>query len=400
MEVSNPKIHFPKQNLVLHKDSKSHDKFMWDIYVAVARQYSNNLSEETRKGLNEKAEQGWYPGNQKRGYKTIGDIGHRIWVINEDNADHIFIKKAFELFDAGTYTLRTLSAELYKQGWKSQVSKAISISELHKLLIDPFYCAEFVWHGKLHSKANHTPLVSKELFYSVQDRLTRKIRAGKYRKHNFLFGGGLMFCADCGCAITWETKKGHNYGHCTNHKGNCRGKKYIREEIAQKQILEIFDQIKIDNPKLQEWVRKALKEAHKDETVYHETTLKELEDQLLKIEKRLNILYDDRVDGVISKEQYENKRLQYEEQAAAILEAKEKHVKADIDYRQLGINIFELSQSGREIYETKATPKEQKEFLSFVFSNLKLNGERIVPTFQNGFDTVALRAKNQDWLRD
>ena len=87
MELSNPRIHFAKQSLILHKDSKSHEKFMLDIYVAVARQYSNNLSEETRKGLNEKAEQGWYPGNQKRGYKTIGDLGHKIWVVDEDNSE-------------------------------------------------------------------------------------------------------------------------------------------------------------------------------------------------------------------------------------------------------------------------------------------------------------------------
>ena len=55
MENSNPTIHNVKQNLIISKDSKSSDKFMWDIQIAVAKQYSNNLSEEARKGLNEKA---------------------------------------------------------------------------------------------------------------------------------------------------------------------------------------------------------------------------------------------------------------------------------------------------------------------------------------------------------
>lgn len=400
MEDSNPTIHNVKQGLKLNKESKSHEILTWNIFVALAQHYSNNLSEETIKGLNEKAAQGWFPGNHKRGYKSIGDIGHRIWAIDEEGTDHLYIRKAFELFDTGNFTLRSLAIELFKQGWRSSTGKQVGTSELHKLLTDPFYCGQFIWHKKLHSQGNHTPLISKELFYSVQDRMTRKIKAGKYVKHSFLFGGGLMSCDSCGCVVTWETKKGHNYGHCTNHKGGCKGKKYIREEEAQRQLLEILDGIRIESPKLLQWIKKALKEAHKDETTYHEATLKELDEQLLKIERRLSVLYDDRVDGVISKEQYENKRIQYEEQAETILKAKEKHVNADINYRQLGINIFELAQTGREIYETKATMDEKKEFLNFVFSNLKLKDNKIVPTFQNGFEVVALRAKNQDWLRD
>lgn len=398
MELSSPKVHNVKQNLVLHKDSKSHEKFMWDIYVAVARQYSNNLSEETKKGLSEKASQGWFPGNQKRGYKTIGEIGHRVWIIDDDTVDHIFIPKAFELFDTGNFTLRTLSKELFKLGWKTKNDRQISTSELHKILKDPFYCGEFFFHNKLYTKGNHTPLISKDLFYSVQDRLTRKIKAGKYKKHNFLFGGSLISCGYCNKAVSWESKKGHSYGHCTNHGNSCPSKKYAREEAINNQILQILDEIRIDNPRLLEWIRKALKEANNNESNYHEVTLKELDKQLLKIQKRLSVLYDDRVDGIITKEQYENKRLEYEEQVASILESKEKHFKADVDYRKLGMNIFELSQKGREIYETKATMDEKKEFLNFVFSTIKLKDDRIVPTFQNGFEVVALRAKDKNWL--
>lgn len=180
-------IHFVKQSLIMHANSKSHEKFMWDIYVATARQYSNNLSEETRKGLYEKASQGHYPGNHKRGYRSSGDIGHKVWLVENEKPDAKYIEMAFVLYDTGNYTLRTLAKELFEQGWKLN-GKQVSISELHKLLIDPFYCGEFVWKGKLYKNAKHPPLVTQELFYSVQDRLQRKIKAGKYRKHAFLLG--------------------------------------------------------------------------------------------------------------------------------------------------------------------------------------------------------------------
>ena len=111
-------------------------------------------------------------------------------------------------------------------------------------------------------------------------------------------------------------------------------------------------------------------------------------------------MYDDKVDGLISKEQYESKMQQYEEQLNNIVEAKQKHNKANINYLKLGMNLFELAQKGRELYEKQANLNEKKELLNFVFSNLKINGEKVVPTPHNGFEVIALRAKDSNWLPD
>lgn len=389
-------LHFVKQNLIIHKNAKSHDKFMWDIYVALARQYSNNLSEEAKKGLNEKAEQGWYPGSHKRGYKTTGEMGHKIWVIDDSIPDAKFIEIAFVLYDTGNYTLRTVAQELFKQGWSIQ-EESISISELHKLLSDPFFCGEFYYNGRLYKNGKHQPIISKELFYRVQNRLKRVYRAGKYRKRDFLFGGGLVICGECERVITWELQKGHEYGHCTKFKTDCTQKKYTREETIGKQLLEIFDGLKITNPRLLEWIRKALKESHADETQYHEEIIKELDTQYKAIEKKMNVIYEDRVEGLLSKERYQQKQAEYEKQLGDLMGAKQKHMKANINYMKLGINIFELAQKGREIYEKLLTYDEKRELLNFVFSNLKLKDEKVVPIFHNGFQVVAARAEDGNW---
>ena len=42
--------------------------------------------------------------------------------------------------------------------------------------------------------------------------------------------------------------------------------------------------------------------------------------------------------------------------------------------------------------------EEKKEYLNFVFSNLKLIDKKLVPAFQNGFEVVAMRAKDGNWL--
>ena len=54
-------IHLVKENVVLSRDSRSSEKFMHGIKVLMAKNYIDNLSEETRKGMLEKAEQGIWP---------------------------------------------------------------------------------------------------------------------------------------------------------------------------------------------------------------------------------------------------------------------------------------------------------------------------------------------------
>jgi DNA invertase Pin-like site-specific DNA recombinase len=51
-------IHFVKEGVVLSRESRSSEKFMHGIKVLMAKNYIDNLSEEARKGMQEKAEQG------------------------------------------------------------------------------------------------------------------------------------------------------------------------------------------------------------------------------------------------------------------------------------------------------------------------------------------------------
>ena len=62
IETRGVEVHLVKENRVVGKDSRSQDKFMHDIHVAVAKHYSENLKEEVIKGMREKASQGIYPG--------------------------------------------------------------------------------------------------------------------------------------------------------------------------------------------------------------------------------------------------------------------------------------------------------------------------------------------------
>ena len=54
-------VHLVKEGAVLSEDSVSSEKFVHGIKVPVAKNFLDNLSEETRKGMRVKARQGMWP---------------------------------------------------------------------------------------------------------------------------------------------------------------------------------------------------------------------------------------------------------------------------------------------------------------------------------------------------
>jgi len=63
-------LHLVKDGLILSKESKSQEKLVHGFHLLLAKNYSDNLREEVRKGMQEKAEQGIYPGRAPLGYRN------------------------------------------------------------------------------------------------------------------------------------------------------------------------------------------------------------------------------------------------------------------------------------------------------------------------------------------
>jgi site-specific DNA recombinase len=68
-------VHFVKENVVISPASRSADKFMHGIRVLMAKQFVDNLSEEVKKGMTQKAETGMWPSAAPLGYKNVIEPG-------------------------------------------------------------------------------------------------------------------------------------------------------------------------------------------------------------------------------------------------------------------------------------------------------------------------------------
>ncbi len=87
-------------------------------------------------------------------------------------------------------------------------------------------------------EGKHEPIIAKKLFDEVQEvmRLKSKPQAKGLKPYTYR---GLSRCGECGCFITTETQKVHNYLRCTKRKVPC-SQKYVREEIIAEQIKNEF----------------------------------------------------------------------------------------------------------------------------------------------------------------
>ena len=383
-------IHFVKENFILNKESKSSQKLYYGIQAEFARFYLNNLSDEVRKAYEVMVEEGHYPHPPPTGYKI--KLENHLAVIDPEKAPYII--KAFEMAAKGTESLDRIGETLYNEGFRSRNGKRITLSELARILHNPFYYGDFNWRGEV-KVGKHPPLISRVLFEKVQLALSPRGR-NKGIVHRFTYAGGLLTCGHCGNGITGETHKGHIYYHCTKPKGakSCSGL-FVREEVIEEQLREIIKAITLDK-RVVDLIKRLLRESHEEEEEYHARSLNALQARYEVIKGRLDKLLDVYIEGGINKSTYADKSKELELEKETINSEIVKHKNADKAYFEQIENFVEVAHRASDLFAS-SKPELKRELLKFVVSNLSLNGKKVVATYRTPFNLLVEYGKNENW---
>ncbi|MBN2188187.1 MAG: recombinase family protein, partial [Chitinispirillaceae bacterium] len=373
-------IHLVKEGDILNKASHSSQKFFHGIRVLMAKNYIENLSEETRKGMTEKAFQGEYPTRAPFGYRNNTETHN----IEPDPVTSKVIPMLFEEYATGKFNLVEVRNKLAEH-WPALRMRIANIpkSSMHRMLQNPVYTGEFYWSKKL-CKGTFPSLISRELWEQVQKVLHRQNKPHpQHRKFAF---GGLLFCGYCGCMMTAEIHKGrYVYYRCTGGKGKC-AQKYIREERLAELLGECIKKVEIGEDVV-EWLSSALKESHNDEKAYHNEQIVKLQEQHSRLQKRLEQMYDDKLDGKITQELFEHKSDEWRKEQDELKRRISNHENADRDYIDQGILLLRLSTKAYSIYQ-RVDLFEKRNLLDFVLSNSTIKDEEIKPVYRQPFDIL------------
>lgn len=384
-------IHLVKEHEVMTKDSGSSKTFMHGIKVLVAKNYIDNLSEETRKGMLQKARAGLWPSAAPLGYlNVLRSDGKR--TIQPDPARAPLIRRLFERYAMGNYSIKDVARLARDEGFAFRKSKdPLNVSTAHTILQNRLYTGDFDWDGKTY-KGTHEAIVSPELWQQVQDMLARKSRSRHRRaKHNFAFSG-LITCGHCGCSIVGEIKKArYVYYHCTGYKGKCP-EPYVREEIFEERFAEVLGGLTFDD-EIMAAVADALRSSHVDQRRYHEETVTRLQAEYNRLQGRIDAMYVDKLDGRIDAVFFDRKSAEWRSEQERITATIRETQAANQDYLEDGVRLLELARGARGLFE-RQVPSEKRRLLNFVLSNCTWKDKTLDVTFRQPFDLLADTAES------
>lgn len=394
---------FSKENQIINKDSPSNTKLMFDIRTVLAKNYIDNLSEEVKKGQRGMLDEGKWPGGScPMGYKKINKL-----LVPEPTTAH-YVKRAYELYSTGAYSIRLLKKKLDDEGFRSFNNKPLTKSNYYNLLTNPIYHGYIRWNKQLYSGI-HEPILEKLLFDKVANMLKRTkngLVIPTFTKHDFTYRGVIQ-CGECGSKITAEEKTKQNKGngkvhrwvyyHCTHFKP-CTQKGCVREEIIENEVINLLSKINLGT-ETTKWLKARLKENHKEEIQFRNTSLDALNQRQKLVQEHLDKVYDDKIDGVIDEGTYNRKREQYLIEQSLVLDQIEKHTIADRKYVDFGSLLLDLANKAVDVYKVRKID-EKRTVLKIIFSNLLLRNKKIEFSFNPIFDGVFQYSKTKNVLRD
>ena len=383
-------IHLVKEGEIISPESGSSAKFMHGIKVLMAKNYIDNLSEEVKKGMQEKANQGHWPHAAPVGYRN----NRRTHLIEPDPDRASAGRRLFERYAVGDISLKELTASAFADGLTHPRSgRRMTKSEIHRMLHNPIYYGDFFWKGK-HYKGSHDPIVSKELFDGVQSTFASANRP-RYTKHRHAFAG-LLTCGRCGCAITAEMKKGrYLYYHCTGSRGRC-GNGYIREEQLAAALGEVVRRVQI-SPETATQISEALKESQTEKEQFHRKAISRLVDHRDTLQSNLDRAYEHLLAGKISDDLWARRSRAWESELEDTLAELAKHDRASSHYVATGTKILELSQRAYSLY-VRQEPAQQRRLLSTLLSNCSFDRGTLTPTYNKPFDLLVEGNETGNWL--
>ena len=384
IEKRGVEIHLVKEGRVISKESRSQDKFMHDIHVAVAKHYVENLKEEVKKGMREKAEQGIYPGRAPIGYRN--NSATRTIDLDPDRAP--MVRSIFELYATGEHSLITL-----RKAVLNELGLRLARSYFETILKSRFYLGYFVWQG-VEYKGTHEPLISTQLFDQVQDVFAGRNKP-KHRKHAFAFAG-LLKCAHDGCTVTAERQKGkYVYYRCSHGRGKC-SLPYMREQEVSDQMGDVLKDIYVPE-EVADTIVASLDSDRARSDSERQKRMESTKQRLAVLRTRMDQIYDDKLDGKIGDEFWARKMNEWREQ--------ERRLESEMSCLKLGITedsiltvkeILELANRAHFLYLTR-NHAERAQLLKRVLLNCDTDGVSLWPIYRYPYDLISQRVRNQEW---
>ncbi len=246
-------IHYYKDRRIVDKNCSPADVFTDDMMTSVSKYIALNIAREVKKGLLEKARNGWYPAHPPAGYKytrdgVVGKHGRKEARIIVDPELKPIVYRVFELRAMHKKSYEAISAMVREefQHARDKKNKFVRTS-VEYILLNPFYRGRYFWAGE-EFEGKHELFIPPSWIEIAQG----KMRGTPKNMHPLGAFSYLLTCAvpGCGCQIIYDPKKKkirssgeereYHYYHCTDGKKVHRSLGLRQANISEAELWEQF----------------------------------------------------------------------------------------------------------------------------------------------------------------
>ena len=355
------------------------------IAFGIAKYHVDAMSQGINRAYRRRVEEGYWPRPAPIGY--VFDRNTRTVVFDPIRAP--LIRQTFQFYATGDYTLDELTHAINDRGLRGRKTKKypgkpLTRSRYYDLLQNPFYCGMLRLRGELF-EGKHKPIVPLTLFDRCQIVLAQRGRKSSSILKPFLYRK-MFRCGECGCVVTNETKKGHNYLRCTKRSGSC-SQRYMREEVATACIAKIVRKLVVPENEIDRMVA-LVQEQQSKESDSVAAEVKEMHTEIIKLDDKQRRLIDVYVEGTLQADLFQKRKeklLRQRRELTEKLTFLENHPKQRFEPAIRFIRGLTKPQT----VMTANDPRQLRDFLKKVGSNLSIKDGRVMSEFRGPWKTVA-----------
>lgn len=231
------------------------EKFLLMILGSQAKLENDNKMVNVKRGLRARCEMGLWPSVPPTGYLSHTDRNRKCEVVIDEHRAPV-IKQMFEKVAYDGWSGRKLFKWLsHDMNFKTKHGKPLTLSNIYIILKSSFYYGEFEYpkgSGQWY-KGIHEPVITKDLYLQVQDKITSDYTV-RVQDKEFAFTR-MITCGLCGSGVTADEKfkklkdgttNRYVYYGCTKFKDKNCPCGYVREEELIEQLANILDTVSLD----------------------------------------------------------------------------------------------------------------------------------------------------------
>lgn len=352
--------------------------------------YTEQQSVDVREGLARRVQEGWFVNRGPYGYRNVRKNGRGLVEVAPVPAANV--RRIFHLFAYENHTLDTLVEQLATEAREFRPAlPRFPRSSVHNILQDRAYIGEIEFRGQWYP-GKHEPLIDR----ATWDRVQALLGGHVYQSHALTYAGDVIQCGHCGHPITGEqktkkTKSGerfYNYYRCTYYNVAGHPRTRVTEAELDRQVLAIFDRMRIEDESVRAWFRQVLRSQTADAQRESGQQRAELQRQETLIVAQQDRLLNLRIDNQIDQDTFAAKQTQLRDRLAKIKLQLDVLDRSHDETAELATKVFELSQTLRQQWLT-ADYAAKRRILEMVFLNCRLHDASLAPTIRKPFDVLA-----------